>query len=391
MQPFKKGNRILELTLLIFSGFLIFAFPAFANTASVNTNNSSPNADGQTVSVITIDVYNSSGSAVGAGDNITITNTNSDSGLNIVPNNNGACAGSTKTSAQAATGSDGSGTPGNEVQFGICSTNAGTDSFTISDSTGNLASISITFVAGAAPTFTPTPTPQGYCGDASPGSTPTLDSAVSSGNDQVTLTWTDALDPVTNYSIAYGVQSEKYTYGNTDVGGQGTTSYTVGYLNYGTTYYFVVAANNGCASGAYSNEVSATVGSSSSTNSTAATTSTANSQNDITLPTPLPTATPAPTPTPTPVPAKPLIGINLNGKTLVGGMVVGFGIVILAAAAFLIFRGEKSFGSFRTKRKISFNLKQKLDTDQKSGEDFQENLPGEDNGPAGEGDIDNIS
>ncbi len=94
------------------------------------------------------------------------------------------------------------------------------------------------------------------CNDTKPGSAPTLTSVVA-GVNSVTLFWTTASDPVTYYLVTYGASSGAQTYGNPNVGGQGTTSYTVSGLSGGTTYYFKVRAGNGCMPGDYSNELSA--------------------------------------------------------------------------------------------------------------------------------------
>ena len=95
------------------------------------------------------------------------------------------------------------------------------------------------------------------CSDSKPGSAPILLSAVTSGPNQVTLTWSKASDPVSHYSIVYGLLAGNPIYGNTNVGGKGTTSYVVGGLSGGTTYYFKVRASNGCNGSEYSNELSA--------------------------------------------------------------------------------------------------------------------------------------
>ncbi len=95
------------------------------------------------------------------------------------------------------------------------------------------------------------------CTDKPPGSVPVFTGAVA-GVNSVTLTWTEANDPVSYYLVAYGTSSGVYSFGNPNVGGKGTTSYTVHNLSGGTIYYFVVRAGNGCAPGSFSNELAAT-------------------------------------------------------------------------------------------------------------------------------------
>lgn len=95
------------------------------------------------------------------------------------------------------------------------------------------------------------------CSDTPPSSAPTLTSAIP-GVNSVTLTWTQAGDPISYYLVAFGTTSGSYTYGNPNVGAKGTNSYTISGLSGGITYYFVVRAGNGCAPGPFSNELSAT-------------------------------------------------------------------------------------------------------------------------------------
>ena len=275
---------------------IFFALPVSANN-NADTNNStlsvSPStipADGSTTATISITVKDGSGNAL-SGDHVTLTST-TDSGLVI----NSEAMGS--TSSTAATDSNGN------VTFTVKSSNPspGTDTFTAADTSdspsvplGSNTSVTVTLTASAL-------APSSSCSNGAPG-TPQLTSAVANGNNQITLTWTDAADPVTYYLVSYGIASGQYIYGNPNVGGQGTTSYTVNNLAKGTTYYFVVKAVNGCAPGSASNEVSATTtGGIITTTPTPALSSDTNTQTEATpTDTPTPTENVQPTASPTPV------------------------------------------------------------------------------------------
>jgi hypothetical protein len=112
------------------------------------------------------------------------------------------------------------------------------------------------------PTQNPTSTPIGTCNDATPAA-PALISADSAGPHSVVLKWGEVTDSVSYYLVSYGVAAGNYIYGNPNVGN--VTTYTVGSLSTGKTYYFAIKAVNGCMPGAYSNEISGVPGSSTST------------------------------------------------------------------------------------------------------------------------------
>ena len=97
------------------------------------------------------------------------------------------------------------------------------------------------------------------CSATKPGSAPTITSVVS-GDNSVTLTWSKAGNPVTNYLVAYGTKPGSIEYGNPNVGNSDTTSYTIKGLSGGTRYYFKIKAINDCMPGDWSNEVSSIPG-----------------------------------------------------------------------------------------------------------------------------------
>lgn len=97
------------------------------------------------------------------------------------------------------------------------------------------------------------------CIDTKPQSAPKLVKAVSSGQNSVTLTWEKAKGPVTYYLLAYGTTQGKMEFGNPNIGGSDTTSYTVKALDASKTYHFRVRAGNHCQPGDFSNEASVKV------------------------------------------------------------------------------------------------------------------------------------
>lgn len=95
------------------------------------------------------------------------------------------------------------------------------------------------------------------CSDQKPGSAPWLYSATPKSTGSILLQFTESSDPVDKYVLEFGTESGKYSYGADNLGGKGTKSYLVDQLSPNTTYYFRVRAGNGCATGAWSNEISA--------------------------------------------------------------------------------------------------------------------------------------
>jgi hypothetical protein len=144
----------------------------------------------------------------------------------------------------------------------------------------------------------------GSCTSGAPGNTPQITSAVANGVSQITLTWTAAADPVTYYLLAYGLTSGQYIYGNPNIGGHDTTSYSVGNLAKGTSYYFAIKAVNVCNPGGFSNEISATTTGGIVAVPVTSTDTSSNNQDAITpTDTPIP-ATPTTEPTATPKPVQ---------------------------------------------------------------------------------------
>ncbi len=99
------------------------------------------------------------------------------------------------------------------------------------------------------------------CGDQAPGTkAPWIYSAITQDSSSVLLYFTEADNPVNKYVLEYGTKSGDYSFGVQDMGvnSRGPMTFLVKSLSPHTTYYFRVRGGNGCATGAWSNEISAT-------------------------------------------------------------------------------------------------------------------------------------
>jgi len=101
------------------------------------------------------------------------------------------------------------------------------------------------------------PTHTYSCNDEKPNSIPTLTRALVSGNGQITLFWTKANGPVSNYQISYGTSSNAHQFGIPSFGDANTTTMDIKELTPNARYFFKVKALNGCKPGEFSNEISA--------------------------------------------------------------------------------------------------------------------------------------
>lgn len=95
------------------------------------------------------------------------------------------------------------------------------------------------------------------CERATPGSAPWLYGAIAQDGKSILLYYTAANDPVDHYSLEYGIEPGKYIFGASNIGGKDGRTYLVQSLQPNTTYYFRVRAGNDCATGEWSNELSA--------------------------------------------------------------------------------------------------------------------------------------
>lgn len=307
---------------LIFFSQILLPLPALADStpdkdhSDLSVNSSVP-ADGQTTAIVTVTLRDSSGNPIN-GHSVTLSDS-SNSGVTI-----STILGTTDVNGHAL--------------FSIKSSLAQTDNLDVTDTTAN-----IKFYTLGKITFT-----IAGCSDSPPGGTPQLISAIAKGSNQIILNWAGAANPVSHYLVSYGQASGQYIYGNPNVGGQGTTSYTVGSLSPGRKYYFVVQAINGCTPGNFSNEVSAIAGgvvvnipTTEQTPTIADTPSLTNSQDntassDVESPTPSPSIQPTSVILPTQTP----LSDDSKAKML---LIISISILVVGSIGnFLYWRHEKN-------------------------------------------------
>lgn len=75
------------------------------------------------------------------------------------------------------------------------------------------------------------------------------------GQNSVTLTWEETGDIISYYLISYSTHDHAATFANANIGGPGTTSYTINNLSADVTYYFKIRTGNICAPGPFSDIV----------------------------------------------------------------------------------------------------------------------------------------
>jgi len=98
------------------------------------------------------------------------------------------------------------------------------------------------------------------CGDQAPGAkAPWLYGAIPQDGSSILLYFTPSDNPVNKYVLEYGTKPGDYSYGVQDMGlnSRGQMTFLVKSLAPNTTYYFRVRGGNGCATGPWSNEISA--------------------------------------------------------------------------------------------------------------------------------------
>lgn len=102
------------------------------------------------------------------------------------------------------------------------------------------------------------PIPEAGCAKSPPGNAPWLYGAIAQDDHSILIYFTDSADPVDHYVLQYGLATNAYRWGASNIGGKGVRTYLVSSLASDTTYHFRVSGANGCANGMWSNDIEAT-------------------------------------------------------------------------------------------------------------------------------------
>lgn len=120
--------------------------------------------------------------------------------------------------------------------------------------------VACTFDTSSCITATPAPSlspaSAQSCNEAVPGKTPVLYAAIPETS-TVNLFFKDAGEPFDKYYIEYGTKSGAYSWSAANIGKE-INNYVIKLLSPNTKYYFRIRTGNGCATGAWSNEISTT-------------------------------------------------------------------------------------------------------------------------------------
>lgn len=81
---------------------------------------------------------------------------------------------------------------------------------------------------------------------------------VTSGQNSITLSWDETDDIFSYYLISYSTEKHAATFATANIGGRGTTSFTINNLSADILYYFKIRTGNFCAQGPFSEIISAT-------------------------------------------------------------------------------------------------------------------------------------
>lgn len=132
--------------------------------------------------------------------------------------------------------------------------------------TGVKASTSVSLTVSNSPQATNTPEPTtnttspsgGFnCTDPKPSSAPTIFVAYSDSPYSIVINYTPVLNNISDYVIEYGTKTGEYKYAQGNISKNGNNEYKINYLIPSTKYYIRLRAGNGCATGDWSNEISA--------------------------------------------------------------------------------------------------------------------------------------